>query len=134
MAVNNASDVLLKIGGTALDATTNQDFEWVVDMLEATTKDSSGHKEYIAGEDGGTLSVEGKLDETDTNSAYALITAAQAKAAVAFIHGKTTAGSKTISGNCFLSNVKISSPENGVQAWTANMQITGNITVGTVSA
>jgi len=132
MAVNNASDVLLKIGGTAVDATTNQDFEWVIDMLDATTKDSSGHKEYIAGEDGGTLSIEGKLDESDTLTADDLITTAQAKAAVAFIHGRTAGGAKTISGNCFISNVRISSPQNAPQTWTASMQITGNITLGTV--
>lgn len=133
MAVNDGSDVLLKIGGTLVDATTNQDFEWTIDMLEATTKDSDGHKEYIAGEDGGILSIEGKLDESDTLTADDLLTTAQAKTAVAFIHGRTAVGAKTISGNCYLSNVKISSPQNGVQTWSATMQITGNITLGVVS-
>jgi len=132
MAVNNGTDVLLKLATVAVDATTNQDFEWVIDMLDATTKDSSGHKEYIAGEDGGTLSIEGKLDESDTLTADDLITTAQAKAAVAFIHGRTAGGAKTISGNCFISNVRISSPQNAPQTWTASMQITGNITLGTV--
>ena len=134
MAVNNGSDVLLKLSGTTVDATTSQEFNWDVDMLDATTKDSDKHKEYIAGEDGGTISIEGKLDETDTNTAMALLTTSQAKVAVAFVHGRTAVGAKTITGNCLLSNVKISSPQNGVQTWSASMQITGNITQGTVSA
>jgi hypothetical protein len=134
MAVNNGSDVLLKLSTVTVDATTNQDFEWIIDMLDATTKDSSGHKEYIAGEDGGTISIEGKLDESDTLTADDLITTAQAKSSVAFVHGKVAGGSKTISGYCFISNVKISSPQNGVQTWSANMQITGNITLGAVAS
>jgi len=134
MAYNNGTDVLLKLATVTVDATTNQDFEWVIDMLESTTKDSSGHKEYIAGEDGGTMSIEGKLDESDTLTADDLITTAQAKAAVAFIHGKTSGGSKTITGNCFLTNVRISSPQNAPQTWTASMQITGNITLGVVAS
>ena len=55
MAINNGTDVLIKVGGTAIDGQTNADFEWITDMLDATTKDSSGHKDKIAGEDTGTL-------------------------------------------------------------------------------
>jgi predicted secreted protein len=132
MAMKDGSLILVKIGSVLVDALTSNTFQRTWDLLETTTKDSAGSKEYLVGEGDSEMSLEGKLDETDTNSAYALLAAGDVKSSVAFIHGGTTAGSKTISGNAVISNVSLNSPLNGIQTWSATLKVTGAITIGVV--
>lgn len=136
MAVRNGSDLLLKLATTVVDCTTNQSIDLTVDMIDATTKDSTGDaKEFLGGEHTGTISVEGKWSEGTSNySLEDIIDAVLAKASVAFVWGGTTTGNLIISGNCLLSNFNASGPKNGEATWSASMQITGQVTRSTVSA
>lgn len=133
MANEDGTNILFKVGGTQVNGLVNQSMETAVDLIEITTKDSSGHKEFLAGEDSTDLSIEGILDESDTYTYEDIRAAAVAKSAVAFIYGGTTAGDETYSGNCIISNVQQGAPKNGSRPWSAKMKVTGVVTKGSVT-
>ena len=121
----------LRLGGTTVTGrvTSSLDINW--DMLDATTADSSQNKEYLAGEGGWTISVEGKLGASDTYSATQLKTAGDTRTAVAMLLGRLSDDARQWSGNVFVNNLNISFPKNEVVTWTATLQGTGALTEGT---
>lgn len=133
MAVKSGSDLFLKLATQLVNCTTSQSIELPVDMIDVTTKDSTGKaKEFIAGELGGSISVEGKWNETSSDyTIQELLAARNAGTSLAFIWGGTAGGSLIISGNVIISSFSASAPKNAEATWTANLQITGAITVGT---
>lgn len=136
MAVKNGTSILLKLATQVVDGTTSQTIDLSADMIDVTTKDSTGKsKEYIVGENGGTISVEGKWAESTSNyTVEELFDAWKAGTSLAFIVGETAVGSYTLSGNGYLSAFSWTAPRNGESTWSATLQITGAITRGTVSA
>lgn len=54
--------------GEVLDA----DAPWDIDMVEVTSRGSSGHKEYLAGNDGGSVSISCNYLKGDTTGQTAL--------------------------------------------------------------
>ena len=135
MAVKNGSTVFLKLATAVVDGSTNQDFETIVDILDITTKDSTGSaKEKLAGEIDHKVNIEGKWNEVTSNySVQDIYDAIEARTAVAYIFGGTNTGDLTISGNCILSNFKWSAPKNGECTWSLSMEGTGPTTRGTAS-
>ena len=87
MAVTNGTSVLLEVGGVTVNGTTSHDMSIITDMIDVTTKDSNGSKEYIAGEDDGTISVEGKYDPAATYGFSQLFAAQLAKASAPLTFG-----------------------------------------------
>lgn len=65
--------------GEVVDA----DFAWDLDMVEVTSRDSEGHKEYLPGLDGGSLTVNCNYLKGDTNGQTALADAFAAKTKIA---------------------------------------------------
>lgn len=133
MAVQNGTDVLLKIGGTLINATTNHELNLTADMIDVTTKDSNGSKEYIAGEDDGTITVEGNYDPAATYSWSDLFAAFTGKASAALIFGLQETGDKAISLNGLLMNLSLSGSKNEAGTWTAEFQKTGAATEVTLT-
>lgn len=133
MAVQNGTSVLLSIGGTTINATTNHDLNLSVDMIDVTTKDSAGSKEYIAGEDDATTTLEGNYDPAATYGWSELFAAAIGKAAGTLIFGLQANGSKAYQFSGLLMNLTLSGPKNAAGTWTAEFQKTGPITEITVS-
>jgi hypothetical protein len=132
MAVRNGSDILLKLASTVVTGSTNSDYKRVYSMLEATTKDSNGAKEYIVGEGDGDITIAGKNDEAGSNGIWQLQQAAELKQLIAFVWGATSGGSKVITGNCVISDVSITAPQNAVSTWTCTMKISGVITLTSI--
>jgi predicted secreted protein len=135
MAVRSGSDIFLKLATQLVNATTSQSIELPVDMIDVTTKDSTGKaKEYIAGELGGTLSCEGKWNEGTSDYTLQEILAARAAGTeLAFIWGGVSNGSVIITGQCLISNFSASAPKNAEATWTMALQITGVISVSTAT-
>ncbi len=78
MAVKNGSSILLKIGNATFSGLTDNSFTYNVDTIDVTTKDSNGHKEYIAGEDDGDFSASALYDPTGTYSLQEIFVTGQA--------------------------------------------------------
>ena len=135
MAVRNGTDILIKLATSVVDGTVSQTIDLPIDMIDVTTKDSANKdKEYLAGEGGGSISVEGKWAESTSNYSTAdIIDARNARAAVAFVFGGTTTGDLVLTGSAIISNFTWAAPKNGESTWSMTLQITGTITRSTAA-
>jgi predicted secreted protein len=133
MACKDGSLILLKVGGTTLSGLLSNDFNYTVDTIECTTKDSNRHKEYIAGEDGSTVDFECLYNPAGDYSLVELMAAAKAKVAVAFVIGGVVAGDETVSGNAIITSVAWSNGKNDISGISGSLQVTGDVTVGVVT-
>lgn len=116
---------VLRLGGTSVTGRTSSGLSKSWDMLDGTTADSSRAKEYLSGESGWTVSVEGKVGASDTYSITQLIAAGDTHAVVAALWGVLVDEGRRYSGNVFVSNVEVSAPVNGVVTFTCTLQGTG---------
>lgn len=130
----DGAKVLLKVGTATFTGILSSTFDYSVDVIETTTKDSNGHKEKIAGEDSGSFSVSALYDPAGTYSLNEIFTAAKAKAAVTVVMGGTTAGDETVTASCIITSVSWGAPKNEASTVDASFETTGEITVGTVGA
>jgi len=134
MAMKDGYSVVLKLALTLVNGTTNQTLEEAWDEFEVTTKDSSQAKEWKTGEYSGSINFEGILDEADTYTYSELRTAANTRAAVAFIYGDTAASSVIYSGNCLITKLQQGAPKNGAVPYSCVLRITGFPTESTVAS
>jgi predicted secreted protein len=123
---------------TKIANATSNDFEITKDMIESTNKDSAGWKEFIVGEGGFTMSVEGLFEEDGSVGAGGLswkdvITDLLAGTSVTIVMTSNVTGDLKLSGSAFFSNLSLSAPKNDVTTFTASIQGTGVLTVGTVA-
>ena len=133
MAVQNGTDVLLEVGGVIVNATTNHDLNLSVDMIDVTTKDSSGSKEYIAGEDDATITIEGLYDPAATYSWSNLFAAITGKASATLTFGLQGSGDTAYRFAGFVMNLTLSGAKNEAGTFTAEFQKTGGIAEVTIT-
>jgi predicted secreted protein len=121
---------------TKIANATSNDFSITKDMIETTTKDSAGAKEYIAGEYGYTMSVEGMFEEDASVGAgiswKEIITDLLAGTSVTIVMTSNVSGDLKLSGSAFFNELNLTAPQNDVATFTASIQGTGALTVGTI--
>ena len=135
----NGSAILLKIdvSGTPklISGQISGSHEGSADAIETTTKLSTGGaKTYIVGEHGFTMSIECKTNpEDNTNATYSdLYTAFKAKAVLSYVYGGIVAGQKTYSGECIITGISESAPQNDTETFSLSIQASGDETEDTV--
>jgi predicted secreted protein len=121
---------------TKIANATSNDFTITKDMIETTNKDSAGAKEYIAGEYGYTMSVEGMFEEDGSVGALIswkeMITDLLAGTSVTIVMTSNVSGDLKLSGSAFFNDLKLTAPQNAVSTFTASIQGTGALTVSTI--
>ena len=121
---------------TKIANATSNDFSITKDMIETTNKDSAGAKEYIAGEYGYTMSVEGMFEEDASVGALIswkeILTDLIAGTSVTIVMTSNVTGDIKLSGSAFFSDLNLTAPRNDVATFTASIQGTGALTVGTI--
>jgi predicted secreted protein len=121
---------------TKIANATSNDFSITKDMIETTNKDSAGAKEYIAGEYGYTMSVEGMFEEDASVGAgiswKEIITDLLAGTSVTIVMTSNVSGDLTLTGSAFFNELNLTAPQNDVATFTASIQGTGALTVGTI--
>jgi len=121
---------------TKIANATSNDFSITKDMIETTNKDSAGAKEYIAGEYGYTMSVEGMFEEDASVGAgiswKEIITDLLAGTSVTIVMTSNVSGDLKLSGSAFFNDLNLTAPQNDVATFTASIQGTGALTVGTI--
>ena len=121
---------------TKIANATSNDFSITKDMIETTNKDSAGAKEYIAGEYGYTMSVEGMFEEDGSVGALIswkeILTDLIAGTSVTIVMTSNVTGDIKLSGSAFFSDLNLTAPRNDVATFTASIQGTGALTVGTI--
>ena len=121
---------------TKIANASSNDFSITKDMIETTNKDSAGAKEYIAGEYGYTMSVEGMFEEDASVGASIswkeILTDLIAGTSVTIVMTSNVTGDIKLSGAAFFSDLNLTAPRNDVATFTASIQGTGALTVGTI--
>lgn len=122
---------------TKIANATSNDFTITKDMIETTNKDSAGAKEYIAGEYGFTMSVEGMFEEDASVGALIswkeMITDLLAGTIVTIVMTSNVTGDIKLSGSALFNDLKLTAPQNAVSTFTASIQGTSALTVSVIA-
>lgn len=131
MAFRHGSKAVITVNAVDLSAfCTSLDLSITQDSAETTTMGSTW-KSFIAGLQGGKLSIVGDYDGTVTTGPASAILLAQATATpIAVVHkpGGTAAGQRTNSFNALITSYSETSPVGGVITFKAELLPTGAIT------
>ena len=108
------------------------------DMIDVTSKDSAGAKEFIAGEYGYTLNVEAIFEDDSSVGASQmsykdLVTDLLAGTLVTIVMTSNVTGDEKYTGTAFFSSLSLSAPNNDKATWTGTLQGSGALTLGTVA-
>lgn len=135
MAVINGTNLLLKAitSGGALAAvghTTSASLSLSLDMPEATTKESSGFAEYIAGVRSAEISFEGLVDHSDAAGSDVMSGYLTGRTKIDWSFSTGTSGDEIYSGSGFVSSCEITSDMEAPVSYSGTITVTGTITQG----
>ena len=128
MAKVNGTLIVMQIGGYTIAGQLTSSLDFNVDMLDATTKDSAGSKEYVAGEDDTKINVTGLYDPAAATGAEEMIAVLFAKQPVAWKHGQTSVGGTYWEGDGLINHVGITGDKNVLSNYSIDIQNTGTPT------
>ena len=100
------------------------------DMLE-TTSFGATSKTFVGGlRNGSKITISGKWDSALHTTINALLGSATSSA---WVYGPagTTTGNVKFSGSCFVESYEPAAQVAGLVTWSASLQVTGNVTIGT---
>ena len=100
------------------------------DMLE-TTSFGATSKTFIGGlRNGSTVQIGGKWDSALHSTVNALLGSGSSSA---WVYGPagSTVGNVKFSGSCFVQSYEVSAQVADLVTWSASLQVTGNVTIGT---
>jgi predicted secreted protein len=108
------------------------------DMIDVTSKDSAGAKEFIAGEYGYTLNVEAIFEDDQSVGASQisykdLVTDLLAGTLLTIVLTSNISLDEKYTGAAFFSSLSLSAPNNDKATWTGTLQGSGALTLGTVA-
>lgn len=129
--VFNGTNLLLKVEGTAIGHTTSCSLSLSLDLPDATTKDSNGYQEVIAGLRSGELSFDGLVAYDDTNNAIEMADYLLARTQLTCVFGTEETGDAIYTAEGFLSSVEMSAEMEAAVSYSGSITITGAITKST---
>lgn len=129
--VFNATNLILKIETNTLGHSTSATLSLSNDLPEATTKDSSGFQEVIAGVISGEISFEGLVAYDDTLNAIELNDYLLARTQLTCVFGTTASGDDIYTAEGFLSSVENTADMESPASYSGSITLTGSITKST---
>lgn len=129
----NGTNLILKVEGTALGHTTSCTLSLSNDLPEATTKDSSGFQEVIAGVMSGEISFEGLVAYDDSANAIELADYLLARTQLTCVFGTEVTGDEVYTAEGFLSSVEMAAEMESPVSYSGSITLTGSITKSTNS-
>jgi len=118
--------IALQIEGVTLIGRTTSSLNFSADMLDATTADSNGYKEYESGENGGTASVGGLYDPDAAEGFSEALGYLMAGTKLNIKWGETATGGTYWDCDAIISSVSINGDKNTLMAYTIDLQLTGD--------
>ena len=117
---------------------TSNSFDISKDMIDVTSKDSAGAKEFIAGEYGWTMNVEAIFEDdasvgASQQSFKDLATDLLAGTILTVVITTNVTGDEKYTGSAYFMSLSLSAPNNDKATWTGQLQGTGALTIGTVA-
>lgn len=132
------TQIALYIGTKKIANALSKDFNLDTDMVEVTDDDTGGFKAYIAGDHGGKMTIEGNLvQQTSVTSTYVSF-----EDLLDYQLNRTTVTARMVTGttgdivfiaSALISNSKMAGPHGDKATFTCDLQLSGAITVATVS-
>ena len=129
--VFNGTNLLLKLDGTIIGHSTSCSMSLSMDTPEATTKDSNGFSEYIAGVKGGEISFEGLVDYSDSLNGVELFDSLIARTVLTCVFGTAESGDAIYTADGFLSSIEMSGEMESAVTYSGSITISGAITKST---
>lgn len=134
--IQRGENIVFTVDGTAIECLTQSDFSSSATSIDTTCKNTAGATSSEVGEIKATFTISGNYTEgTGSNEDFHTLYAKHAaRTAFTGLWGGVDVGDKTYSGSCKI--ISISSPAGNtgtVVTWTAEVEVSGAITVGTVS-
>ena len=127
-SVFNGTNLILQVEGNALGHTTSCSLSLSNDLPEATTKDSNGFQEVIAGVISGELSFDGLVDYSDTANAIELADYLLARTQITCVFGTAETGDAVYTAEGYLSSVEQSAEMESPVSYSGSITLTGAIT------
>lgn len=127
-SVFNGTDLVLSVEGNVLGHTTSCSLSLSNDLPEATTKDSNGFQEVIAGVISGELSFDGLVDYSDTANAIELADYLLARTQITCVFGTAATGDAIYTAEGYLSSVEQSAEMESPVSYSGSITLTGAIT------
>lgn len=127
-SVFNGTDLVLSVEGNVLGHTTSCSLSLSNDLPEATTKDSNGFQEVIAGVISGELSFDGLVDYSDTANAIELADYLLARTQITCVFGTAVTGDAIYTAEGYLSSVEQSAEMESPVSYSGSITLTGAIT------
>ena len=127
-SVFNGTNLLLSVEGNTLGHTTSCSLSLSNDLPEATTKDSNGFQEVIAGVISGELSFDGLVDYSDTTNSIALADYLLARTQITCVFGTAETGDAIYTAEGYLSSVEQSAEMESPVSYSGSITLTGAIT------
>lgn len=134
--VFNGTNLLIKIADdagspAAIGHTTTCTISFTNDMAAATTKDSAGFSEVIAGLVSAEISFEGLMDYTDANGGKEIAHKLLTRQKCDFTFGTAATGDTIYSGEGFVSAAEITGAMEEATTYSGTITVTGAITEST---
>jgi TP901-1 family phage major tail protein len=134
--VFNGTNLILKFHSTdgsevAVGHSTSASLSLSADLPDATTKDSSGFNEVIAGTRTGELSFEGLVAYDDSNNAVEAADYLIARTKVFWEFGTAVSGDEVYSGAGFINAVEMSAEMESPVTYSGSITVTGAIAKAT---
>jgi len=132
MAKIDGKLMVLQIEGVTIVGRTTGSINFSADMLDATTADSAGWKEFVAGEKNATISVGGLYDPAAAEGVEEAIAYLVAGTQLTWKYGQTAAGASYWTGEGLITTVSIQGDKNTLTSYTIEIQNTGTPTQSAV--
>jgi len=131
--VFNGTNLIITVEGAAVGHTTSCTLSLSNDLPEATTKDSSGFQEVIAGVMSGEISFEGLVAYDDSANAIEMADYLLARTQLTCVFGTAESGDDVYTAEGFLSSVEMSAEAESPVSYSGSITLTGAITKSTNS-
>lgn len=128
MAVFNGTNLILKIEGATVGHTTSCSISLSTDLPDATTKDSSGWNEVIAGVKSGEISFDGLVDYSDSANSNEIADYLIAGTQVTCVFGTSTSGERIYTAEGYVNSIEISAEMESPVSYSGSITLTGAVT------
>lgn len=129
--VFNGTNLIITVEGATVGHTTSCTLSLSNDLPEATTKDSSGFQEVIAGVMSGEISFEGLVAYDDSANAIEMADYLLARTQLTCVFGTAVSGDDVYTAEGFLSSVEMSAEAESPVSYSGSITLTGSITKST---
>jgi predicted secreted protein len=125
--VFNGTNLVIKVEGTVVGHTTSCTLSVNMDVADATTKDSAGWSEGIAGLKSGEISFDGLVDYSDANNAEQLLDYLIARTQVTCVFGTVASGDSIYTAEGYISSLEQSAEMEAAVTFSGTITLTGAI-------